>query len=39
MQHGLLNLGRFTAYYRSLFGEYPSETLNVYRARVRLSQN
>jgi AraC family ethanolamine operon transcriptional activator len=27
LQHGFLNLGRFSGYYRSLFGEYPSETL------------
>jgi AraC family ethanolamine operon transcriptional activator len=26
LQHGFLNLGRFSGYYRSLFGEYPSET-------------
>jgi len=27
LQHGFLNLGRFSGYYRSLFGEYPAETL------------
>jgi AraC-like DNA-binding protein len=27
LHHGFLNLGRFSGYYRSLFGEYPSETL------------
>lgn len=26
MQHGFVNLGRFSGYYRSLFDEYPSET-------------
>ena len=26
LQHGFLNLGRFSGYYRSLFDEYPSET-------------
>ncbi|MEO8317899.1 MAG: hypothetical protein ABI561_06200 [Bradyrhizobium sp.] len=26
MQHGFLNLGRFSGYYRALFDEYPSET-------------
>lgn len=27
MQHGFIELGRFSHYYRTLFGEYPSETL------------
>jgi AraC-like DNA-binding protein len=27
LRHGFLNLGRFSGYYRSLFDEYPSETL------------
>jgi AraC-like DNA-binding protein len=27
MQHGFIELGRFSHYYRLLFGEYPSETL------------
>jgi len=26
LQHGFLNVGRFSGYYRSLFDEYPSET-------------
>jgi transcriptional regulator GlxA family with amidase domain len=28
LQHGFLNLGRFSGYYRALFGEYPSETFS-----------
>lgn len=27
MQHGFVNLGRFSGYYRAMFGEYPSQTL------------
>jgi AraC-like DNA-binding protein len=27
VQHGFIELGRFSQYYRSLFGEYPSQTL------------
>jgi len=27
VQHGFIELGRFSHYYHSLFGEYPSETL------------
>ncbi len=26
LQHGFVNLGRFSGYYQSLFGEYPSQT-------------
>jgi AraC family ethanolamine operon transcriptional activator len=27
MDHGFLDLGRFSGYYHALFDEYPSETL------------
>ena len=37
LQHGFLNLGRFSGYYRALFDEYPSETFGKrYRGRGRL---
>jgi AraC-like DNA-binding protein len=29
LQHGFVELGRFSQYYRALFGEYPSETLGL----------
>ncbi len=34
MQHGFIELGRFSHYYHSLFGEYPSQTLGCRRARA-----
>jgi AraC family ethanolamine operon transcriptional activator len=34
MQHGFIELGRFSHYYRTLFGEYPSQTLGSRGARV-----
>jgi transcriptional regulator GlxA family with amidase domain len=35
MQNGFLELGRFSHYYHSLFGEYPSETLGGRRLASR----
>ncbi len=35
MQHGFIELGRFSQYYRTLFGEYPSETLGSRRQGMR----
>jgi transcriptional regulator GlxA family with amidase domain len=35
IQHGFIELGRFSHYYHSLFGEYPSETLGGRTAHPR----
>ena len=29
MQQGFYELGRFSHYYRTMFGEYPSQTLGI----------
>jgi AraC family ethanolamine operon transcriptional activator len=34
IQHGFIELGRFSHYYHALFGEYPSETLGGHGARL-----
>ena len=39
MQQGFVELGRFSHYYHSLFGEYPSETLGSRRVDPRLAQH
>jgi len=39
LQHGFLNLGRFSGYYRSLFDEYPSETFGKSHPHWRRSQD
>jgi AraC family ethanolamine operon transcriptional activator len=33
LEQGFIELGRFSQYYRTMFGEYPSETLNSARRR------
>lgn len=39
MDHGFLNLGRFSGYYHSLFDEYPSETLAGFYSPTSRSDN
>ena len=41
VEHGFIELGRFSHYYHSLFGEYPSETLGSrgFRARKEIDPN
>jgi AraC family ethanolamine operon transcriptional activator len=38
MQQGFIELGRFSHYYRSLFGEYPSETLRARNTRCSVER-
>lgn len=35
IRQGFIELGRFSHYYHSLFGEYPSETLGAHKPRAR----
>ena len=37
LQQGFVELGRFSQYYRALFGEYPSETLGLRGRRLALA--
>ncbi|KRR28531.1 hypothetical protein CQ14_41270 [Bradyrhizobium lablabi] len=38
VQYGFQNLGRFSGYYRELFGEYPSQTRQRHRPQLDLAQ-
>jgi len=37
LRHGFVELGRFSRYYRTLFGEYPSQTLGQRGRRARFA--